>query len=314
MEGNTNNYPQGPPMHYPPPISPIQPGATFDANQAIAPVGAPQSQPQIQNAQPGPYYNAPTSDAEKGYYQPTYTVTPMPAAAPYDNPSNVVTNPDGSATGALPDTSGAMPPDYTGPLGEKKIFGLKRKTFWIALVIGIIVIIAIAGGVGGGVGGKKKKTITKPSRSSSSGGAGNNNNNNGGSGSGSGSGSDTNYTPFALKTGERTLTLQYNSNSGGSCNEPGNEGDSGIITCFANFTYTIKVKGDITNGYSIDSVDVGDYQFADVVGISPTTSIPTQNGSYWEFQYSFTDTGDCTYSRGFIFSLGGNDSDYAVEE
>lgn len=38
---------------------------------------------------------------------------------------------------------------------EKKLFGLKRKTFWILLIVTFIVAAVIAGGVGGGLASKK---------------------------------------------------------------------------------------------------------------------------------------------------------------
>ena len=50
-----------------------------------------------------------------------------------------------------PDAAGLEVAEESKAVEDPKIWGVKRKTFWI--IVGILLVIIIAGAVGGGVGG-----------------------------------------------------------------------------------------------------------------------------------------------------------------
>ncbi|KAK6505204.1 hypothetical protein TWF481_007122 [Arthrobotrys musiformis] len=305
----------GPPSAYPQSaqtISPVQPGG-YD-RYAISPPPAGQNQPLIQHAQYGQDQQT-GAEPVKSYYQPTYGVNQPPPPTPYSNANTLV--PDqhnqvppydkvgGAGAGGLPPPVAYNPP--AGGDGEKKILGMKKKTFWIVLIVVIILIIAGIGGAVGGVLASKNKnndknddTDTQDRGNGTSSGGGNGGNNGG-------------YTPFALATGQRTLRLKYSENRG-SCNDPDNLGGTGIIDCYATSTYVVRVDGSVENGYTLSSVTVDGSTFSNVRGTPPTTSDPTQVGSGWVFEVSFSQGGSCPTNRVTRYVLGVRDNIYAIGE
>ncbi|KAK6345140.1 hypothetical protein TWF718_007069 [Orbilia javanica] len=309
----------GPPSAYPQSaqtVSPLQPGGSYD-RYAISPPPVGQNQPLMQNAQ---YGQAPMgNEAEKTYYQPTYGVNQPPPPTPYSNANTLIPDQQTAtpsydkATGAgagatLPPPAGYNPP--TGG-GEKKILGMKKKTFWIVL---IILIILILGGVGGAVGGvlaSKNKDNDKSDNNNNPGTDRGNGTNSGGGGNNGDD--DGTYTPFALTTGRRVLTLQY-SESRGSCNNPQNLGGSGIIDCYSSSQYVVRIDGSVQDGYRLSSVDVQGSTFSNIPGTPPTTSDPSQVGSGWTFEVSFTQGGSCATDRLTRYVFGLEDNIYAIGE
>ncbi|RVD84545.1 uncharacterized protein DFL_006291 [Arthrobotrys flagrans] len=305
----------GPPSAYPQSaqtISPVQPGGSYD-RYAISPNPAGQNQPLMQNAQHG---QAPMgTEAEKSYYQPTYGVSqPLPPPTPYSNANTLV--PDQHTTAPYDKVGGAgatLPPPvaYNPPSsdGEKKILGMKKKTFWIVLIVLIILILAGIGGAVGGVLASKNKDNDKNDNNDSLG-------SDRGNGTRGGNGDDGNggaYTPFALTTGQRTLELKYSENRG-SCNDPQHLGGTGVIDCYAESTYVVRIDGSVANGYTLSSVDVQGSTFSNIRGIPPTTSDPNEVGSGWVFEVSFTQGGSCGTNRVTKYVFGVEDNIYAIGE
>ncbi|KAK6360702.1 hypothetical protein TWF730_006831 [Orbilia blumenaviensis] len=304
--------PQGltPPSAYPQStVSPIQPGSAYD-RYAISPPPAGQNQPLMQNAQ---YSQNPTHpEAEKSYYQPAYGVNqPIPPPTPYSNANTIV--PDHNTAPSYDKVvggTGTLPPPvaYNPPAdkSEKRILGMKKKTFWIVLIVLIVLILA---GIGGAVGG----ILAGKNKNNDNGGSGNNNN------SGSDRGNSTNgdngngggYTPFAITTGVRTLSLKYQQ-SEGSCNAPGSFGGSGVVDCLDESTLVVRVDGSVEDGYTLSSVSGGGSTFSNIQGTPPTTSDPNELGSGWVFEVVFTAGGACSTNRATRYIFGVRDDLYAV--
>ncbi|KAJ6260446.1 hypothetical protein Dda_4672 [Drechslerella dactyloides] len=291
---------------YPPPSQPISPAptsTTYTGGYQPSPASAvPQGQPFVQPQ--GVYHDGPMPvDAEKTYYQPVYGVSqPPPPGAPYAAPPGA---PPPGKVDNLPAPAAYNPP----PVAEKKILGLKKKTFWIILVIVIIAIIAgVVGGVVAAIVSKNKSSGSNSGQVSPNTVAGT------GDGSNNSTGTATaGYTPFPLTTGVRTLNLKY-AQKQGSCNDPQHVDGGAAVNCHATSKYQVSVSGDVKNGYRLSSVNVDGSAFNDILGTAPTTSDPNQTGSAWVFIVRFSQSGDCSTDRTTRYAFGQADNNYAVGE
>ncbi|KAF3923499.1 hypothetical protein ABW21_db0208785 [Orbilia brochopaga] len=274
-----------------------------EAHPEAIPTQASDSQAQPVLQPQGTYYDAPIPmDRDQTYYQPVQGVSQPP--------------PQGALYGAQKfDTNGfplhgkldTLPPPaaYNTPSDQKKIWGMKRKTFWIVLVISIIVIIAaVMGGVVGGVARRNKNNNTVTVRYNTS----------DDSTSTTPRPSNTGYVPFSIATGLRTLEVK-NWRSEGFCNDPRYKSAGNPVNCAATQKISVNIYGDVEDGYTLTTLDTKGENF-DIDGRQPFTNDPNakDGGNYWIFSQRWYAGGSCNYYRTKVFYFGQQEGQFEYKK